>query len=501
MTRGSGAERQSAGFPGRMAAAGVIVFLLAAVPIVLTPFPPTTDLPQHLNQVILATAHAGDGAGPYAVLWGAPNTLVYGFIFLLERVFSPEFLGRAVLLFLTAAWIFAIFFTAVRRKRPAEGAVLAALFLFNISFYWGFLNFLAGFPVFIAWFFLTARKEAHPPAWWYAAVMVASFFLYFGHVLWFIAGAAWFGLTSLLRRLPLRSLVLRAATLIPAGLFSLFWYRKFAVFQAASDLNLAPEWINRPFEKPFTLWFRSVAFGGGTGRLETFLFFFLLAWAGLSLATRRQEWRRRVDADLASAAGLFFAIAFFAPDTFRNTIYFSGRWAAVSFILAVLSLPAPRIKPALRRTAAWGAVLVFYLVTTLHWAGYETTELTGLEESLAGIPRASRVLGLDYVKTSRYFAHRPFLQLYSYAHVSRGAELGFSFARHSTGLVAFRRKQPNPWTPKLDWYAERVKESDLAYFDYVLVNGRPYDHDHRLPRRRLSAVTTTGRWRLYRIEK
>ncbi|MDD8038551.1 MAG: hypothetical protein PHH18_04780 [Acidobacteriota bacterium] len=48
-----------------------------------------------------------------------------------------------------------------------EGAVL---FLFNVSFYWDFLDFLAGFPVFIAWFFLTIRKEAHPPVRWYAGV-------------------------------------------------------------------------------------------------------------------------------------------------------------------------------------------------------------------------------------------------------------------------------------------------------------------------------------------
>jgi len=501
VTKGSGTEEKNARFPGRTAAAGVIVFLLAAVPIVLTPIPPTTDLPQHLNQVLLAIAHAGNGPGPYSVLWGAPNTLVYGFIFLLERVISLEYLGRAVLLSMIAAWIFAIFFTAGRRTRPLEGAVLAALFLFNVSFYWGFLNFLAGFPVFIAWFFLTVRKEENPPAWWYAATVVASLFLYFGHVLWFVAGAAWFGLISLLRRLPLRSLAFRAATLIPACLLSFFWYRKFAAFQAASELDLAAEWINRPFEKLFTMWFRGAAFGGGTGGLETILFFFLLAWAGLSLATNRKDWRRRVDGDLAAAAGLFFAIAFFAPDTVRNTIYFSGRWAAVSFILAVLSLPAPRIKPALRRTAAWGAVLAFYLVTTIHWAGYERTELTGLKESLARIPRASRVLGLDYVKMSRYFKHRPFLQLYAYAHVFRDAELGLSFARHSTGLVAFRRTRPNPWTPKLDWYSERVKESDLAYFDYVLVNGKPYDHNRRLPRRRLAPVTTAGRWRLYRVEK
>jgi len=480
---------------------GIVIFLLAAVPIVLLPFPPTTDVPQHISQLLTAIEHAGDSSGQYVLLWGAPNTLVYGFIYLLERSFSLEFLGRAILLAMIGAWIFAIYYAAARSNRPPEAAVLASLFLFNISFYWGFLNFLIGFPVFVAWFFLSIRKDPHPPVGWYGLVALTSLLLYGSHILWFVVGAAWFGLISLFRRLPIRSLILRAAALVPVCLLTAIWFAKFSAYQSASHLDEAAEWVNRPFEKLFSPWFAHTGLGGGAGVLDVILFIFLCVWMAAGILTNRRELKRKIDPDLLMMAGLLFAICFFAPDTARNTIYFSGRWTAPCLIFLILALPVPRIPAIARRIAAWAPVVAFMTVTTIHWIGYDRNELTGFAESLARVPPAAKVLELDYVKGSRYFKYRPFLQLSAYAQVFHGAELAFPFARHSTGLVAYREPRTVPWTPKLDWYAERVREADLTHFDYILVNGIPYDHDHRLPRRFLTPVTTSGRWRLYRVEK
>ena len=173
-----------------------------------------------------------------------------------------------------------------------------------------------------------------------------------------------------------------------------------------------------------------------------------------------------------AASGFFFLIAFFAPSKIANTIFLSSRWFPICILLLLMSLPAPSMNQALRRVISLTVAAAFFLATAFTWVEYEKNELTGLSESLAQIPSSSRILGLDYVKASRFIKDRPFLQMFAYGQVFKGAELNFSFAEHSTGIVAYRTKRNVPWTPHLEWYAERVKREDLQYFDYVLVNGR-----------------------------
>lgn len=481
--------------------AAAFVFLLAAIPVAITPFPPVTDLAQHVAQALLAIQTAADPSGPHVLLWGAPNTLVYGFLCPLAKMVSLEFLGRAALLFMIAAWISAVFAVAARKKRPVESAVLASVLLFNVSFYWGFLNFQVGFPFFIFWILLTTRRPAYSSWREVGPLILGSVLLYGSHILWFAAGAVWLGLVSLLRRLPFRALVIRGASLLPVGLASLFWFRGFAAYQASSGLDARAVWYVRPFEKLFNRWFLDQAFGGSPGAAAAVLFLLVLAWAGFALVSNRRELRRTIDPDLLAAAGLLAAIAFFAPDTIKNTICLAGRWVAPCFILLLLALPAPRLNPGIRRAAAAGAAAVFFLVAAFQWTRFNREDMAGFAECLNRLPRAARLLQLDYVKQTADFPYHPFLQMYAYAQAFKGAEPAYPFSRHSTGLVADRKPAPSPWTPRLDWYSEWAREDDIAYFDYVLVNGSPYDHNHRLPRRGLAPVTKPSRWRLYRVEK
>lgn len=481
------------------ALSAAIIFVLAAIPILITRFPPSTDLPQHIAQVRLALESLRDPAGPYVIQWGAPNTLIYFFIYLFWKLFSLEILAKAILIFIVFLWVFSIFFLAGKRIRSLDMAILASLLIFNHVFYGGFLNFLIGFPVFTAWFLLTIRKE-HKAAWQtYVFLILTSFLLYGSHALWFAAGAAWLFLISLINKMPLKFFFLRMATLIPGGILSLLWFRGFSSFQATSSFDKAPEWGTRPLEKFFSSWFLDASFGGIRGISETLFFFFLLVWGALSLWQHRKDLKSRVDFKLMAASGFFFVIAFFAPGKMMNTIFLSSRWFPICMMMLLLSLPAPNMNKAIRRIISFTVAAAFILVTTLTWVKYEKNELTGLSDSLAKIPYSSRILGLDFFKRSRFIKYRPFLQMSAYAQVFKGAELNFSFAEHSTGLVAYRTKRNVPWTHKLEWFAESVKKTDLQYFDYVLVNGNPYHHQYRIPRQDLSVVTDTGRWRLYKV--
>ncbi len=86
---------------GAVAAAAVLV--LAAVPILLVPIPPSTDLPQHLAQVRLFKEALAQPGGPYVIQWLAPNNLIY---FLLARPLAAPPVGlmaRAALILVVIA--------------------------------------------------------------------------------------------------------------------------------------------------------------------------------------------------------------------------------------------------------------------------------------------------------------------------------------------------------------------------------------------------------------
>ncbi len=143
----------------------------------------------------------------------------------------------------------------------------------------------------------------------------------------------------------------------------------------------------------------------------------------------------------------------------------------------------------------------FFLITAIAWHKYATEDLSGLRESLDRLPVSSRVLGLDLFKESRIIKGRPFLQLFAYAQVFKGCELNFSFAEHYSGLVAYKTKRQVSWTPGLEWFAAKVKKTDFAFFDYVLVNGPEADHKTLSSFRELSPMTLSGRWRLYKVRR
>jgi hypothetical protein len=194
-------------------------------------------------------------------------------------------------------------------------------------------------------------------------------------------------------------------------------------------------------------------------------------------------------------------VAAVAPDKFVNTIFFASRWFPVAFLFLILALPAPSFRRASAKAVAVAAAAVLFLATASAWHRYSSADLSGLRESLDALPASPRVLGLDLVKESDHVPGRPFLQLFAYAQVFRGGELNFSFAEHYSGLVAYRSKREIPWTPALEWFGEKVKRSDFAFFDLVLANGEDKDHAALRSFAELEPVTGTGKWRLYRVRK
>ncbi|HSQ79323.1 MAG TPA: hypothetical protein VLN41_01905 [Candidatus Bathyarchaeia archaeon] len=471
------------------------------LPFLLVEFPPATDLPQHLAQVRLffrALAHAD---GPLVVQWANPNNLIYFIMGTGWPLFSPVLLGKLTLWLLVAAWIAGIHLLARRLGRPPEQAMWASVFVMSHAFYWGFLNFLVGFPVFVLWFLLNDSDRGPARLKTVGLYVLTTFLLYESHALWLGVAVAWLFLFGVTRRTEGAVWIRRAAGLIPITALASFWFPRLAASRAFAGFDVAAHWFTSPLQRLRPDRLVDGFLGGIRGPWEAAILALLFLWCGLGIVQHRKELRPHISRPLLLTAGLFLAVGLLAPDKYMNTICFASRWLPVAGVFLVLSLPAPTLKPVPARIVALALTGCFCLATTAAWKGFNARELDGLSAALGKVPDKASVLGLDFEKTSAYVKNRPFLQIFAYAQALKGGEVNFSFAEHASGIVAYRSPQPRSWTPSLEWFAERARKSDIAKFDLVLLNGPPDIHQEFAQRNSVSCRTCSGRWRLYAVEK
>jgi hypothetical protein len=466
-----------------------------ALPCLLVKFPPSTDMPQHLSQVRLLLEALRTPDGPYLIqpltpYWGANALLVPLWLALPTR-----WLASAAVLALGLVWMGAVHQVAGRRGRAPEAAVLASLFFFSQSLYWGFLPFLAGWPAYLAWVLLLERDDG--PDWRRGALLLAgAALLYWLHALWFAMALLTLVTRWAVRRPGWRTVLVQGAAVTPVGLLALWWF---------------PQLSQRGFKSP-AYWFRDAlerlspegltlaAFGGLRESVEQPLLLLVFVWLGLGLWQHRGELRQHVDGALLRPGLLLLACALVLPDKYSNTIYLAERWMPGALALLLLALPPPRLRERVLRTWAVASVALLSGFTAMTWRTFERVELSGLESSLEAIPEGSRVLGLDFVKDSSLVLGRPFLQTFAYAQVLRGSQLNFSFAWHAPSPVILRHLRAPPWRQGLEWYPERASPRDLSFFDYVLVVLPPEEHPKfQAALGGLEPITQDGPWRLYRV--
>lgn len=475
-----------------------LVFLLIILPIILTPFPPSTDLPQHLAQIRLLGKALENPGGPYAIQWLGPNNLVYFLIYVLWTILPVAWTGRGILLVISLFWLAATHWLSFIKHRPLPETILASLLFFNSSLYWGFLNFLIGFPVFVGWFYLTTKMDFQKRSLYWLALSTMSFLLYESHALWFAAGALWLCYIAVVRRYRLKNFIFLFSSLFPCGFLALSWYLRFSSLRAASGYDVLPSWHS--FYK-FGGFVDSV-FGGIEGPIEYITFIFLYGWMAIAVWQNRKRLRERMDENLVAAAIFFLMLFLVLPHKFMNTIYFSGRWMPIAMIFGLLSLPSMIGKRRNLLLISTGVLLFFVLMTASSWLKYSGDELSGFQEAINQVEPDSRVLGLDMLRNSHYIKGYPFLQMFSYTQVFRGSSLNFSFAEHYSGLVALREKRTDYRSSHLLFYPEDVQAHDFQSVDFVLVSGEKNVH-YWISRfsDRLKPVTFGGNWRLYRVLK
>jgi len=479
----------------------VVSALLVLVPFFVVTFSPITDLPQHLAQIRLLGEALADPGSPYRIQWWTPYSLSYALLALCRTVAPPVWAGRLAVALIALLWVVTAHALAVRRGRSPLAAVLASLFVFCNVVYWGFLSFAMGWPLFAAWMLVTGREIRRPGQLLLLAAM--GLLLYACHALWLLAAVAWTGVVILvdvaggaLRRGEFHQLLLRACSLAPAVLALAIWTPAFH----ASDMEAPAVWQTNPLTRLTPGWLVAAMLGGLRGKFEWLLLGVVVAWVAVGVAQHLGRLREAVDSRLLLGAALLCLFALLLPDSYMTTIRLPQRWMPSAAVLLLLGVPAPRLHPTLLRIAVVGFACVFVAKTALTWVAFERDELAGLAVALERLPPNPRVLGLDYEQQSALVRNRPFLQTFAWAQVLRGGTLNFSFASYVTSPVVFRSDRPPPWTPQLYWYPGRLRSTDLEHFDYVIVNGTPDVHEEVVAAGPLAPVTTTGRWRLYRVE-
>ena len=473
-----------------------VALVLLIVPFFFVHFPPLTDLPQQLAQIHLFNETVQGNADDYTINWWGPNTLVYLLLGACASVFPPPLSGKVAALILVVLWSGATLFLGWQRRRPLVVALPVLILVFNPSFYWGFVNFMIGWPIFVLWI-IQSLKPLTPRRW--VTLLVLGILLYSAHALWFLMGAVWLVLSIAFQPRDWKRSALRLTPIVPVGIMALIWFSVLSSARQSAGFDMAPRWFTLPFERLAPGYLLDSMLGGIKGVWEPLVGLAVLLWIVLAVYSNRGKLRKTTDTPLFVCALLMIVTTIFAPEKYVNTIYFAQRWFPCAVVLLVVALPPPVIDKNLLRGYALGLLLVFSLGTARAWHLYEKTELTGLAGSLDALPEGQRVLGLDFARTSEIIKGRPFLQTFAYAQVFKGGELNFSFAEHHAGIVRYKTQRKYPWTPALEVSARLVQQSDFRHFDYVLVHGDDAVHTRMAGLQVLQSATDSGAWRLYSV--
>ena len=480
----------------------LIGLALAALPFLATQFVPAVDLPQHLTQIRMLEELWGlrertmDLAHVVVRPWGG-NTLVYWPMFVIGRFLPPILLGKVTTLGIVLLSVLTLHGLAKQRGRDPALVVLASTLLFNHALYWGFLNFLWGLPIFVAFLRLAlqdASQFRRPRNMLLSSL--ALLVLYYSHVLWL----PWAGLALMLGQLrtsrDVRGYFWRFACLVPSMVLAAWWYPSLARTRSDAGFSTGAFYLV-PLQERFSWeWLASTLYGGIRGWPEKVASAILI---GVLCAGIARSWIERNfrdwDLTLAALGASFASFALLGPDKYMNTIFFNSRFLAIGAMLLMLAAPPLRAKWAARSLVIASAM--FSIMTAVVWSVFDQDELSGLREALAEMQGPRSVLGLDYRAEGSLFASRPFLQAFAYFQAVHGGENNFSFAEHASSIVAYDAPRPIRWTPGLEWFPERVTQRDVDQFDCALVNGDEARHRWFGERFGREARASAGYFRLY----
>lgn len=486
------------------------------LPFLAVDFPPLTDLPQHMNQGRLLLGEAWQKDSPYQVDLFTPYTMTYAFVVAALALFDPLQAVAAAMLLLSLAWTAAVLLRRNRAIVFSAGTVLALGFFYNQSLYWGLIHHVFGACFFLGFVRLLQRSEGRRGIGWIAVYGVVAFFV---HVYWVVFSAVFIAARFLMRPALRRTSFFAGLAMLPGCAVVLLWL-------TTRPEQPVPEygWLLAPWERiaPGPLVRNSL--GGIKHGIEDLyfvlaaLFCLAVAWTGFQRSRRlareqsgasehqdSRDGRNGWDRDLLLAAGLCFLWALSLPDGNSSSTLVAVRW--MPYACAFLLIAAPPLPFGDRRglnrisfAVAAFALIALVGITTAQWRKFEQREYAGFMNAIRSLPEDPSVLGLSFYQSSEYIHGYPFFHSAAYGQLIRGGRIHFSFADFPFCPVA-HRSTPHPWTPRLEFYPQRLQKNDLQYFTHVLIGAPEQLHAKVAQEHGLTPVTKADRWRLYRTRE
>ncbi|MDH4284614.1 MAG: hypothetical protein OEV35_04785 [Gallionellaceae bacterium] len=380
---------------------------------------------------------------------------------------------------------------------------LSAVLLFNQSFYWGFLPFMAGFIAFL--FLIISWLEPRQFSWQKLVIQALLFMLvYFSHILWFVVTLL--TVPVLILASPGRIAKFRALSFsaLPAITLALSWYPSLHNKWAGKGFDMSPYWIVPLHDRLHPLYAANAIYGlKADFKLFILLTVVLFILGGILRSITGKQ--KIISVPLLVLALIVLTAYLAMPDQYNNTILFAARWLPYVFIFLLLGCLAPL------QAQKWSIGVLYFafavlgahtLLTASSWLKMEKEDLSGLQQAMEKLPAKQRVLGLDILQTSPTInTLRPFLAIHAYTQVLKGCETNFSFAEHASSLVTYKTTPLKPFQIGLEWAPERVSMNDVYYFDYVLANADDEAHGKLASYLKIRPVTYEGRWRLYSVRQ
>lgn len=408
--------------------------------------------------------------------------------------------------------------------RSPWGAALSVPLVYNMSYVFGFANFLFAAPLFVlavpAFYRLLVGPSWRRLAW--ATLLVTLVFLAHVHVfLWL--GVLLVGVTlavfarSVARGASPREarphlVVLASLAAVTPGL-ALFarWYVRVQAPPAADELvtfHAEPvSWASlRAAQKSFAQLFADLPaylrlFAKGEADHRFFLMAALLAAAAI-LMTRSTARKHPPVLELCALASI--ASYFVLPEHAAGQAVIGSRQLGVgAWLAAALFTPPDARRAPLMRRALIGATLLLstWFLTTWYreLAAFQRDEARGLEEVLAHAPPRARMHYVNIGPESQHFNLRSFWHVEKWYMVDRYGQCNENPAFGVMSAVRYRKDYELHRIPVHTNAWPRVDEI-WSSFDLVLVHRwRPSPADLMLAMTRGERLAQAGEWQLWRV--
>jgi hypothetical protein len=498
-----------------IAVASVIV--LASVLIVVTArYPAMHDASSHIATAVIAdellsgdsfySAHYSFEAAP--IPYWATTLLMLPLLQLGSPVAAFKFLLGVYCIALPLAYLWLL-----RTTSPTNTPlfVVGVLTIFNVTYWFGEINTLLGFPVVLAAFALFSRlDELH--SWRFLAFSFLAALAYACHIfsviclLTAIGGLIVAHVLSLVRS-TMGTPRLNRTQWLAAGwvcilVVAAMWFVLFAHSTGANWGEIVFIWNVRRFAAlailPFeTISFRSVEWVAVL--LVCLLALFMIPDSRGRRTTDSSFLRSRVNHTLFWPALSLLLLAYLGPAGVAEEYGFEDIGQRFPMMAMLLALGAVRIYPSQRWRVLLLTVVVMFAGIKLYdsWLvhrRHDEAAAAVYESVLATIPLHSRVLPIfdmdEPEERMDYFLHR----IANYVVVRRSSYNPHIFAR--TGQQPLRHVDWGNYRP-IQW--RQVSEEEWGYYDYLVTQS-----EHPIPRvpgltKHTQEIDSSGRFRLYRI--